>query len=381
MMNLQTLKRPGEGRLAGESDGLRLTGAAHGLSDSPNGQADVAGPVPLHRGMSFGFYARNGYYSSAQARLEVGRMKELHIDWVCVIATVLQDTFASTRQYRDFTMTPADDEVRDIIDHIHSKGMKVQLRPMLECWDGTQRMSVHFPDEGIIIPGKPITHWTEWFDSMVARTLHYARLAERSGCEAYGLDSELDRTTHQQDHWLRVVAAARSVYSGHLTTSHTGGVDFIKELTERPDHWFRKLDSVGTSFYEPLAKAPGASLEDMLKAIEKPRDWCRRVATLLGKPFYFGEAGCCSTAGATAKPWGWDNPGGYDGDEQARYLEALLRAFWDEPWFMGLYWWKWDEQNDRPRLRDDPRGDKGFTIWGKPAAAVMGEWYGRADRR
>jgi hypothetical protein len=337
--------------------------------------------VPLHRGMSFGFYARNGYYGSPEARMAVDRMQELNIDWVCLIVTVLQDTFASTRQYRDFTMTPADDEVRDIIDYIHSKGMKVQLRPMLECWDGTQRMSVHFPDEGIIIPGKPITHWSQWFDGLTARTLHYARLAERGGCEAYGLDSELDRTTHQQAHWMRVVAAARSVFSGHLTTSHTGSVDFIKELSERPDHWFRTLDSVGTSFYDPLAKAPGASLEEMLTSIEASRDRCRRVAALLGKPFYFGEAGCCSTAGATMKPWGWDNPGGYDGDEQARYLEALLTAFWEEPWFMGLYWWKWDEQNDRPNLRDDPRGDKGFTLWGKPAAEVMKNWYGRSDRR
>ena len=140
------------------------------------------------------------------------RMRELNIDWVCLIVTVLQDTFASTRQYRDFTITPADDEVRDIVDYIHSKGMKVQLRPMLECWDGTQRMSVHFPEEGIIIPGKPVTHWSQWFDGLTARTLHYARLAERGGCEAYGLDSELDRTTHQQAHWLRVVAAARSVF-------------------------------------------------------------------------------------------------------------------------------------------------------------------------
>ena len=79
-------------------------------------------------------------------------------------------------------------------------------------------------------------------------------------------------------------------------------------------------------------------------------------------------------------PWGWGNEGGYDGDEQARYLEAVLDTFWNEPWWMGLYWWKWDEQNDRPNFRSDPRGDKGFIIDGKPAAEVMKTWFARTDR-
>lgn len=336
--------------------------------------------VPIHRGMTFGYYARNGYYSSAAARLEVDRMASLNIQWVCLISIVLQDTFASTRQYRDFYQTPADDELRDIIDYIHGKGMKVQLRPMLECWDGAQRMQINFPAETTIIPGKPMNHWTLWFDSMVQRTLHYASLAQRAGCEAYGLDSELDFTVSQDAHWRRVITAARSVFHGHLTTGHTPCVDFRAELQKNPNHWFKLLDSLGTSFYHGLADGPGATAEQMRARIQPHLDYYREVAALYGKPFYLAECGCCSTAGATARPYGWDNPGGYDGDEQARYLETVLSTFWNEPWFMGLYWWKWDEQNDRPWLRDDPRGDKGFPVWDKPAAAVLKQWYSRTDR-
>ena len=257
--------------------------------------------------------------------------------------------------------------------------MKVQLRPMLECWDGAQRIQVTFPDEVEIIPGKPMTHWTRWFQSMTARTLHYANLAQRSGCEAYGLDSELDQTTHQQAHWLNVIDAARSVYNGHLTTGHTRKVDFLKELRERPDHWFHRLDSLGSSFYTPLASRAGASLEEMRVKIQPELDYYREVAALYRKPFYFAECGCCSTAGAVAKPWGWDNPGGYDGEEQARYLNVVLETFWQEPWWAGMFWWKWQELNDRPWLQDDPRGEKGFAVWGKPAAEVMRRWYARVD--
>lgn len=335
---------------------------------------------PIHRGMTFGFYARNGYFGSETARRQVDKMAALNIDWVCLVATVLQDTYASGRQYRDFKMTPADDELRDIIDYIHQKKMKVQLRPMLECWDGTQRIHITFPADILIMPGKPVTHASRWFESMTERTLHYARLATRGGCEAYGLDSEIDLITHFNQEWKSVVAAARSVFSGHLTSSHTGKVDFERDLQQHPDHWFRDLDSLGTSFYTPVSDRAGSSIDDMVAHLQPALEKHRRIAALYGKPFYFGEAGCCATAGATRKPWGWDNPGGYDGAEQANFMEALFRTFWNEPWWMGLYWWKWEEQNDRPQFRDDPRGDKGFTIDGKPAAEVMQRWYGRRDR-
>jgi hypothetical protein len=40
-------------------------------------------------------------------------------------------------------------------------------------------------------------------------------------------------------------------------------------------------------------------------------------------------------------------------------------------------WWKWDEQNNRAEFHDDPAGDKGFTIRGKPAQEVMRRLYTR----
>jgi hypothetical protein len=336
-------------------------------------------PVPIHRGMTLGFYARNGWYSSAAAEQAVERMAALGIEWVCVVSTVLQDTFASTRMYRDFKMTPGDDELRRVIDLIHAKDMKAQLRPMLECWDGAQRMQIRFPHEQEIMPGKPMNHWTRWFDSLAERTLHYGALATRAGCEAFGLDSELDFTVQQNAHWKRVVQAARSVYRGHLTTGHTPAVDFLTELGQQ-DHWFHDLDSLGVSFYHPVADRAGAARDEMVAKLVPLRDHYRQVAALYGKPFYFAESGCCASTGATQKPWYWGNDAMYDGDEQARFLDAVLATFWEEPWWMGIYWWKWDEQNDRPQFRTDPRGDKGFTIDGKPAAEVMKRWYARRDR-
>ena len=93
-----------------------------------------------------------------------------------------------------------------------------------------------------------------------------------------------------------------------------------------------------------------------------------------GKPFYCGECGCCAVENATKLPYFWKNGKYYDGQQQADYMAAVIRLFEDYPWWDGMFWWKWDQQIVRPDFLDDPAGDKGFTIYGKPAAEVMHEW-------
>lgn len=340
-------------------------------------------------------------------------MAELGVTWVCVVATVWQETFASTVQFRHFKRTPGDHELIGIIDYIHRKGMKVQLRPMLQGLDGSFRFNINFPWEDEIFLGKRLDYWTRWFDSLVERTLHYASIAQLSGCEAYGLDSELDGTTGQNVHWKRVIAAARSVYSGHLTTGHTLWIDMLQELRERPDHWFRDLDSLGISFYPPLAGdngkligSRGENLYVKTKAINRivrsdpptpgcapdsaeMKEWlggpCRyfaEMAAQLEKPVYLAECGCRSTSTGLVGSGGVGNLNGhYDGEAQAYFLDCILHSLWNEPWWMGIYWWKWDEHLDRPHYCDDPSGDQGLTVWNKPAAGVMKKWFTRPERR
>lgn len=340
--------------------------------------------VPIHRGMNFGFCARAGWYASPAAAEAVARMADTGVDHVCVIVQVMVERIHDTRQFRDFTHTPSDLEVARIIERIHAAGMRVQLRPMLEGFDGLHRPHVDFRDDGLIIPGRPHTYWADWFASFEARCLYYARLARETGCEVYGLDSELDKTARHDAHWRRIVQAVRSEYAGHVTSSFTEGCPIDAHLA-KPDCWFRELDSLGLSMYHALGR-PDEDLSQLpIAALAARVAHCverdRKRAASLGRPVYFGEIGCCATRGATSRPSYWSNPGGYDGEEQARYFEALMTAYWQEPWWMGAYWWKWDEQNDRPQFRDDPRGDKGFTVWGKPAQQAMRRWFGRPERR
>lgn len=338
---------------------------------------------PVQRGVTFGFYARNGVLGSAWARREVDRMVELNVNAVVLTPIVMQDTAHTTRQYRDFEVTPNDHELYTIIEYMHTKGLSVCLRPMTETQDGCGRLQVWFQPDRERIPGRVSDHWKRWFESFTLRSLHYARLAADTHCERYGLDSELDRTVDQHDAYRRVLEAVRSVYQGPVTschTTHTGLLDFERELAN-PDHWWHRLDELQLSCYERGADHPGATVDEIAVNLESARERFRRVATLFGKPISFGECGCSSSTGGAMNPSGWSADGDYDGEEQANYLDAVLRTFWDEGWWAGLYWWKWDEQNNRPQFKTDPRGDKGFTLSGKPAATVMKQWFGRSDRR
>ncbi len=345
--------------------------------------ANIAPTMPraneIHRGVTFGFCARNGYFETDAARQEVDRMAALNVKWVCLVSTVMMETCTTPRQFADFEATPSDYELLEIIDVIHDHGMKVHLRPMIECFDGNGRTQVWFPPDRERIPGRFSTSMAQWFAGMRARTKHYAKIATKAGCEMYGLDSELDRFVNYNREWREVVETARSVYAGPVTSCHTHMVDFLGEL-KREDHWFRDLDVLGTSFYHASAKEHGTDVESRVAFLQPKVELYRQMATALGKPIMFGEMGCTSSHAGGTKPSGWSGDGGYEPAEQADHLEAVLKCFWDEPWWAGFYWWKWDEQNDRAQFKTDPKGDKGFTVYGKPAAEVMKSWFARSGR-
>jgi hypothetical protein len=330
-------------------------------------------------GVTFGFYARNGVLGSDWAKDQVDKMVETGVTWVVLCPTVMQETAHTTRQYRDFEVTPNDHELYVIIDYMHSKGIKVQLRPMLETQDGNGRLQVWFQPDRERIPGRVSDHWKRWFESMTLRSIHYAKIAQDTKCEMYGLDSELDRTIDQSDHWKNVVKAVREVYTGPVTSCHTthcGLIDYDKVLSDK-SHWWYDLDLLSLSCYEKGADKPGASVEEVVASLTPKREDFRRWARMYGKPICFGECGCTSSYGGAMSPSGWSGAGGYSPMEQANYLEAMLKLFWDEPWWCGLFWWKWDEQNVRAAFKDDPAGDKGFTVYGKPAADIMTKYFAK----
>ena len=326
----------------------------------------------MFKGVTFGYYAKNGYMSSEAAAKEVDHIAELGVPWVCLVPTIMQDAFYSTRMYRDFIMTPSDDELIGIIGDFHKKGIQVMLRPRIECWDGTQRSYLTLP-QGEIHTDKAFTYCDDWFRNYTYLTRHYLRIASQTGCEAYGFDSELNNLVPRTEKWLKLVEFARTLYKGHLTTSFINTEQYINFLDNK-NFWFYALDSVGTSFYYPASKDGAGTIEEMAEFLRPHADQMTRFAEKLGTCFYLGECGCCSVDNATTLPYYWKNGKNYNGRQQADYMSAVIRLFGEYPWFGGMFWWKWDENNYRPEFKSDPAGDRGFTISGKPAENIMRRW-------
>jgi len=330
--------------------------------------------VDLFKGVTFGYYGRNGYYSSPAARAEIDKIASLNVPWICLISTIMQEAYYSTRMFRDFFMTPGDDELVEMINYIHAKGIKVMFRPMIECWDGTQRCHLHMMD-GEVFPDRPYHYQTDWFKNYMDVTRHYLRIARNTGCEGYCLDSELNPLAGLSDNWNSIVAEARKLYKGHLTTSMIC-IWAQLELLDNPDCWYYALDSVGTSMYDQASVKGGGTIEEMVEYFKNSGmiERHRTFAAKYGKPYYFGECGCCSTENASRLPYYWKNGKHYSGREQANFMEAVIKTYSPEPWWNGMFWWKWDENNFRAEFVEDPAGDKGFTIWSKPAVEVMRKW-------
>jgi len=304
-------------------------------------------PREFQTGMTWGFAAQPGFFASDEARRQVDAMYAIGVRWIVLTPNVWQEQYCSTRQFADFEKSIPDFELMDIIDYVHGKGMHVQLRPMLERHDGTGRHGVVVGDDWERVAGKPRGYCRRWFDSMRARSVWYARLAERTRCEMYCLDSEFDKFIGKSAEWKSVIAAVRKVYAGPITSSHTihcGDFDWEKIVSDK-DHWFYDLDVLSVSDYtaaRPRGNTDKLTVEEMMKNLEPHRDLLRRVAKIYGKPMMFGECGCGPRRFQAANPSGCDKSQPEDAYEQATYYEAFIRTFKDEPWCRGFYWWRWN---------------------------------------
>ena len=316
-------------------------------------------------GMSYGFRARRGDFHLDQVTADARAMRELGINSVALHVTLGQETFASTRVFADFTVTPTDAELLRAIAAFKAEGLSVMVKPMIECQDSSWQGNITFPDGDEQIQGVRTDYWSAWFASFEAALAHYAQIAQDAGVEIFCVGCELVGTLKQDAHWHRVIARICSVFSGLVTfdTDHTTLSDV------RP--WFEDLDLLSVSYYVSAADHEGASPEEMIAYLAPSVVELRDQARMLGLPVVFGECGCRSRLGAAMTPSDYALPGRYSGEEQANYLEAVLGAFDSEPWWAGLYWWKWDERQVRPQYAQDPAGDMGFTVQGKPAEETL----------
>lgn len=314
------------------------------------------------KGYTYGHGGRKGEYRTPEATLSMERMAALGGDWAALAVAILQDTYSSTVIRPDYRYSPTDKDVTAAIDKFHSLGLKVCLKPMINCADGVWRAEISFPEN----EWREKSYWNEWFSCYTAFLCHYAEIAEDTDCEMLCIGCEMLGTEHKEELWRNAIAEVRKIYHGPIVYNTNHGHEFDVK-------WWDAVDYIGTSAYYRVAEVPGESLENMCSAWEKQKTRLSELSEMHGgKQIIFMEIGCRSARGCAMMPYDFSHKEfPYDEDEQANFFESSFRTMWNEPWFAGYFWWDWST-----RL-PSRKPDIGFSIMDKKAEQVVKNWYAK----
>lgn len=317
------------------------------------------------KGFTYGYLAKRGDLESPEGIDSRERLFATGINWMCLAFAMNQDTYNSTEIKFDFRYSVPDLELIQTIEHAHCKGIKVCLKPMVNCKDRMWRARIDFPDD--FSTGEH-NYWDDWFASYSAYMLYYARIAEDTGCEMLCIGCEMSGTERKTAYWRKLIFEIRKVYNGLLVYNTNHGREDLIE-------WWDDVDFIGTSAYYIVRRDESSDKASMTAEWEKIAKNLQTVSERFNKKLIFMEIGCRSAKGCAAMPWDFSHrelPA--DEKEQADFYDSCLSVFTKQKWFSGVFWWDWS-----PKIystAEQAKEDRGFNVHLKKAEDVIKKWYG-----
>lgn len=312
------------------------------------------------KGYTWGFFSPRGALQTKKAEQSMERLASNGLNWICIPANAWQENFASTRVFSDYKRTQSDDDIKFAIKKAKSLGLKVCLKPMVDCLDRSWRARIDFP-------GENPEYWDRWFDSYTSFMTHYARLAEECGCEMLCTGCEMAGMDKQTERCRKLIEQVRKLYHG--TVMHN-----INHGDELRFPWLDEVDIIGISAYYPVTTKENNSKEYMRT------QWAEKIQTLekchkhFNKPIMFAEIGVRNEHGCTMYPWDFhdrkEQP--LDEQEQADFYDTAMEATWDLDWFCGYFWWDW--KAILPPI-EKAKENRDFTVYGKLGEQILKKWY------
>jgi len=301
-------------------------------------------------GMTWGWTGVRGTWTGAKAERSMELMLErLSVNWTAIALGALQDHAHSTEiKFRE-EPTVTDDEVRNAIHKAKELGLNVCLKPVVNCADGTWRAHINFFD--LDVPCEP--KWSDWFASYTTFILHYARIAEETGCEMFCVGCEMVQTDRRESEWRELIAEVRIIYSGIVTYN-------CDKYQEGQIKWWDAVDIISSSGYYPID-----DWEEQLNRIEK-------VVSEYDKPFFFMEAGCPSREGSQFIPNDWGLAGTPSEEVQRQFYETMFSHTDKREWVGGFMLWDWPA---RLYEEADASANDDYCMYGKQAEQTVRQYY------
>lgn len=320
------------------------------------------------RGFNYAIYSDQDAYWSETAPLQ--GMKDMKANWVAIVPTWYQATANANSIGSVAGKTPSDSSVRKLIDNAHAAGLKVLLKPHVDCTiDGVWR--------GTFDP----TDRTAWFTSYRAMIADYAALAYVAKVEAFSVGCEFKLLESDRAKWLDVITAVTNTFHG--MTTYCANWDSFAGVS-----FWDQLDWIGIDAYFPIATNKDSTVERMTNSetngwkerLASVQDW-RASAGFTNKPVVFTEVGYRSVDGASTNPSDHASVARVDMNEQAYAFKALFRALHDigdsSPFHGVLVWW-WDNPTTPDYYAPPNHGvgwPPGYTPRGKLATDDIAAYF------
>ncbi len=300
-------------------------------------------------------------YGSERCEQALVEIADLGANWISLTPFGRMDDVDSSDVVPDFEipLTENEEKIRRAASQAHARGLKVALIPHIYVMSGKWR--------GKIDPGEH-DRLEQWFLSYEAFLTRWAVLAENIQADLFSIGVEFKSTTNcWEDRWRKTIDRIRGLYSGAITYSANWD-----EVAYVP--FWDALDLIGINAFWPLATNPGDRFEQMCNQAVGIAKMLEGLSVIWDKPILFTEFGVKSARDAALAPWEWPEHCAdliYDEQYQAEAYEAVFEAVAGEPWFAGLFIWKYfsdpyDETQEQPI---------GFSPRAKAAEAVLSKWF------
>jgi len=307
--------------------------------------APASAQSQFFRGVNF-TAERPDVYGSDGARAMLRQLPTHGVDSIALVPYGFTPRQSPTVRIAGARSWESDDGIRDLAKLARELRLKVLLKP--HVWTPTGFPGdLHFP--------RPEER-RQWFDSYALFLEHYARLAVEIRADLFTVGNEfvkLSVSPEYEEHWRNLISRARRIYRGPMTYAAVQGEEF-----EGIRFW-DALDYIGLNNYYPWP-------DDLNPRglVERIHDVHRRHR----KPVLFTECGFASLSAPHKAPWD-ETVRAISLPAQARCYEALLKAFYKQPWLAGMFFWKVGTNG----FGGD--NDTSHTPWRKPAMQVMARYY------
>lgn len=307
-------------------------------------QPSTVPPGYFHRGVNF-TAERGVRYGSPESREMLAKLPQWGVNTVALVPY----GFARRNPVR-INVSPRhgwenDDGLLLLADAAHARGLKVFLKP--HVWRGPE-MELSDPAE-----------LQDWFRHYEAFLAHYAGVATRMRADMLCVGVELKNFTRYEDRWRAMIAQVRKIYGGPLVYAANHGSEF-----ETIRFW-DALDYIGLDSYYPLPD--DLSTANLAEKIAS-------VRARFPKPVIFTEAGFSAVENSHRAPWEDETDKPLSLTAQANAYDAVLKGFYGQDWFHGVYWWKVGTNG-----YGGPQNNS-MTPWGKPAMEILKRWYTSGKR-